>query len=76
MDTMGLITLVGIVTICASTYMILYSGRLYEILAPFLTLFERKNAYREAEAEHPLQKQEGKLFCWAWETTEARSQST
>jgi predicted Kef-type K+ transport protein/Trk K+ transport system NAD-binding subunit len=49
MDTMGLITLVGIVTICASTYMILYSGKLYEILAPFLTLFERKHAYREVE---------------------------
>jgi Kef-type K+ transport system membrane component KefB/Trk K+ transport system NAD-binding subunit len=62
MDTMGLITLVGIVTICASTYMILYSGKLYEILAPFLTLFERKNAYREAEGGTPAGETGGEII--------------
>ena len=50
MTAMGLITLVGVVTICASTYMILNSGKLYEWLSPFLKIFERKNPYREAEA--------------------------
>ncbi|MDZ7840478.1 MAG: cation:proton antiporter family protein [Gammaproteobacteria bacterium] len=47
-DTVGLITLVGLVTISASTYMILYSHALYARLAPYLTVFERKVAYREA----------------------------
>ncbi len=46
-DTMGLITLVGLITISASTYMILYSHPLYERLAPWLGVFERKRAYRE-----------------------------
>ena len=46
-DTMGLITLVGLITISASTYMILYSHFLYERLSPWLGVFERKRAYRE-----------------------------
>jgi Kef-type K+ transport system membrane component KefB/Trk K+ transport system NAD-binding subunit len=49
LNAMGLITLVGIVTICASTYMILYSGKLYEWFSPALRIFERKNPYREKE---------------------------
>ena len=50
-QTMGLVTLVGVVTIFASTYMILYSQNLYQILAGPLTLFERKNPYREASSD-------------------------
>ncbi|WP_456413073.1 cation:proton antiporter [Thiolapillus sp.] len=46
-DTMGLITLVGLITISASTYMILYSHILYEWVAPWLGIFERKQAHRE-----------------------------
>ncbi len=46
-DTMGLITLVGLITISASTYMILYSHLLYERLAPWLGVFERKQPWRE-----------------------------
>ncbi|MCS7019671.1 MAG: cation:proton antiporter [Cytophagales bacterium] len=46
-ETLGLITLVGLVTIGLSTYMILYSHQLYEWLAPLLSIFERKNPYRE-----------------------------
>lgn len=46
-NTMGLITLVGLITISASTYMILYSHPLYERLAPWLGVFERKRAHRE-----------------------------
>lgn len=45
--TMGLITLVGIITISTSTYMILYSHPLYEWLAPWLKVFERHQPYRE-----------------------------
>jgi len=46
-QTMGVITLVGVVTIVASTYMILYSQNLYQLLAKPLKFFERKNPYRE-----------------------------
>ncbi len=45
---MGLITLVGIITIFTSTYMILYSGKLYRLLSKPLRVFEKKDAYREA----------------------------
>ncbi len=47
-ETMGLITLVGVVTIFMSTYMILYSVPLYRLLSEPLRIFERKNPYREA----------------------------
>jgi Trk K+ transport system NAD-binding subunit len=47
-ETMGLITLVGVVTIFVSTYMILYSGRLYQFLAEPLRVFERDDPFREA----------------------------
>ena len=46
-ETVGLITLVGLITISASTYMILYSHVLYARLAPWLWVFERKVPYRE-----------------------------
>jgi Kef-type K+ transport system membrane component KefB/Trk K+ transport system NAD-binding subunit len=50
-QSMGLITLVGVVTICASTYMILNSGALYRWLAPLLTILERKDPHREAASD-------------------------
>jgi hypothetical protein len=46
-SALGLITLVGLVTIGLSTYMILYSHVLYERLAPWLGVFERRVAHRE-----------------------------
>ena len=53
-ETMGLITLVGLITISASTYMIIYSHQLYERLAPWLKFFERRRAHREtAQDELP-----------------------
>ncbi len=50
-EIMGLITLVGVVTIFASTYMILYSDPLYNFLSKPLKIFERKNPYRESDIE-------------------------
>jgi voltage-gated potassium channel Kch len=44
------VTLVGILTIGASTYMILYSGPLYERLAPLLRIFEFRAPFRETDA--------------------------
>jgi Kef-type K+ transport system membrane component KefB/Trk K+ transport system NAD-binding subunit len=49
-EVMGLITLVGVVTIFVSTYMILYSGELYRLLANPLRLVERRTPYRELAA--------------------------
>ena len=46
-ETLGLITLVGVATIFVSTYLILYSGPLYRLLAAPLRVFERANPYRE-----------------------------
>ena len=48
-ETLGLITLVGLITICASTYMIIFSYPLYERLAPWLKIFERQRPHREIE---------------------------
>jgi Kef-type K+ transport system membrane component KefB len=47
-DALGLVTLVGLITIAASTYMITYSHQLYPIFEPVLGLFERRNPFREA----------------------------
>jgi Kef-type K+ transport system membrane component KefB len=48
---LGLTTLVGVVTIALSTYMIIYSHLLYEHLAPWLGLFERRVPHRELAVE-------------------------
>ncbi|WFM72793.1 cation:proton antiporter family protein [Halomonas sp. CKK8] len=48
-ETVGLVTLVGLITISVSTYMILYSHVLYERLAPHLSLFERRVPHRELD---------------------------
>ena len=50
-SALGLTTLVGLITITVSTYMILYSQALYERLAPWLGVFERKRPFRELAAE-------------------------
>ena len=46
-DALGLTTLVGLITIALSTYLILYSHPLYERLAPWLGMFERRHPRRE-----------------------------
>lgn len=46
-EALGLTTLVGLITITLSTYMILYSHTLYRILVPLLGVFERRRPYRE-----------------------------
>ena len=46
-DALGLVTMVGLVTIAASTYMITYSHQLYALFEPLLGVFERKGTPRE-----------------------------
>lgn len=50
-EALGLTTLVGLVTITVSSYMIVYSHQLYDRIAPLLGLFERKRPVRELVVE-------------------------
>ena len=43
-EALGLVTLVGLITIAASTYMITYSHQIYDRVEPLLGVFERKGA--------------------------------
>jgi Kef-type K+ transport system membrane component KefB len=49
---MSIMTLVALVTITASTYMILFLQPLYARLSRWLSLFERRSPSRELEVEH------------------------
>ncbi|MGJ7440049.1 cation:proton antiporter [Aquipuribacter sp. MA13-6] len=51
-ETVSLITVVGVVTISVSTYMILYSHRLLRWLSPVLGVFERDGRDAEAGLRH------------------------
>lgn len=49
-DIVATITLVALITIAASTYMITYSDTLYKYLEPYLGIFERKHRRHEHES--------------------------
>ena len=49
----GLITLVGLVTIGASTYLILYSRPIFERISPYLSVFERKHPTHGETLDEP-----------------------
>ncbi len=57
-QAVGLVTLVGLVTIAASVYMILYSHRLYGFLAPVLGVFERHRPSRELDDQTAVAQKE------------------
>jgi len=62
---LGLTTLVGLITIALSTYMILYSHPLYDKLAVWLGIFERENPWRElalATERHDLREADVLVF--------------
>ncbi|MFN3663512.1 cation:proton antiporter [Yoonia sp.] len=46
-DALGLVTMVGLVTIAASTYMITYSHQIYALCEPYLGVFERQATPRD-----------------------------
>ena len=48
-EALGLVTLVGLVTIAASTYMITFSHQLYSVFEPVLGIFERKQTGAEPD---------------------------
>ena len=43
-EYLSLVTLVGLITIFGSTYLVLYSNTIYKALAPLLSFFERSDA--------------------------------
>lgn len=47
----GLVTMVGILTIGISSYMIIYSHYLFNIISPYLKIFERDVAHREQKGD-------------------------
>ena len=49
-EALGLVTLVGLITIAASTYMITYSHQLYDRVEPLLGVFERRGAGSKDDA--------------------------
>lgn len=55
-DAVGLVTLVGLITIAASTYLILYSGPVFDRLSGALRIFERREIrIQEEEQAHPAE---------------------
>lgn len=52
-ETVGLVTLVGLITIGLSTYMILYSQQLFTRLSPLLSVFERDHPTKSDERSEP-----------------------
>lgn len=48
-DAVGLVTLVGLITIALSVYMITWSHKLYVVCEPYLGVFERRKAHREQD---------------------------
>jgi Kef-type K+ transport system membrane component KefB len=59
---LGLVTLVGLITITLSTYMILFSQRLYALFEPWLGIFERRDPFREKAIETPAPPADAILF--------------
>lgn len=47
-EVLSMVTLVGLVTIFASSYLILYSDKIYAYLAPYLKIFERKDVHEQS----------------------------
>lgn len=52
-QALGLVTLVGLITIAMSVYMITYSNKLYQWLEPVLGIFERKRVNEQLDNCHP-----------------------
>lgn len=52
-DALGLTTLVGLITITLSTYLILYAQPLFNRLSPWLDIFERRIPHRENAVDSP-----------------------
>ncbi|QCR24130.1 cation:proton antiporter [Pontibacter sp. SGAir0037] len=61
-DTLGLVTLVGLITITLSTYMIMFSDQLFDMLSPMLSVFEREKPSKPEELEDDNKKLDVLIF--------------
>ncbi len=61
-DALGLVTMVGLVTIAASTYMITWSHQLYALFEPVLGMFERRGTPREPHDAMQKPEQQGGII--------------
>ncbi len=46
-EILSFVTIIGLITIAGSSYLILYSEKLYNLFSPYLSIFERKHLRRE-----------------------------
>ncbi len=60
-EIFSLIALVGLITIAASSYMIIYSNQIYPYLSGFLKIFERENV-KERKTDNEIKKPDVILF--------------
>ncbi|MFQ6547680.1 cation:proton antiporter [Aestuariibius sp. 2305UL40-4] len=61
-EALGLVTLVGLVTIAVSTYMITYSHQLYTVFEPVLGVFERRTDTPREDAPAAIRPHDVLLF--------------
>jgi Trk K+ transport system NAD-binding subunit len=61
-DIVSLVTVVGLITFIGSTYMIMYADRIYPVLSPFLSVFERKGKKKDEHRYHKSKSHEIILF--------------
>jgi len=48
-EILSMVTTIGLITIGGSTYMILYSNKIYSVLSPYLSVFEKKKLNKKKE---------------------------
>ncbi len=61
-ETLSLVTAIGLITFAGSTYLILYSHKIYFVLSRFLTIFERKGKKVDEHKHHKEDKYDIILF--------------
>ena len=63
-EILSLVTIVGLITIAGSTYMIIYSEKIYALLAGYLSIFEKKG--RKVDEHKPLGKHRYDVLLWGY----------
>ena len=61
-EIVSLVTVVGLITFTGSTYMIMYANKIYAVLSPYLSIFERKGKKKDEHRYHKSKAHEIVLF--------------
>lgn len=51
-EVLSLVTLIGLITIAGSTYIIIYSEKIYSLISKYLNIFEKKNVKKETTEKY------------------------